>query len=68
MRQLQGFNHEYYLLQDVLHSREVLDQIHAKIVDCMGRTAVSERKLLHFQALLVQLDHDARGIATEVKH
>ncbi len=46
MQRFQGFDHEYYLLQDVLHSKEVLDQIHAKIVDCMGRTTVSEREFL----------------------
>jgi hypothetical protein len=68
MQQFQGFDHEYYLFQDVLHSREVLDQLHAKIVDCMGRTVVSERKLLCLQALLAQLDHDARGIVIKAKH
>jgi hypothetical protein len=52
MQQFQGFDHEYYLFQNVLHSSEVLDQIHAKIVDCMGRIVVSKRELLHLQALL----------------
>jgi hypothetical protein len=52
MRRFQGFDHEYYFLQDVLHSKEVLDQIHVKIVDCMGRTTVSECELLRLQALL----------------
>jgi hypothetical protein len=52
MRQFQGFDHEYYLLQDMFHFREVFDQIHAKIVDCMGRTIVSEHELLRLQALL----------------
>jgi hypothetical protein len=68
MRRFQGFDHEYYLFQDVLHSREVLDQIHAKIRDCMGRTTVSEYEFLCLQALLVQLDHDDRGIAAKAKH
>ncbi len=68
MQRFQGFDHEYYLLQDVFHSREVFDQIHAKIVDCMGRTAVSEHEFLRFQALLAQLDHDVRGIAAKAKH
>jgi hypothetical protein len=52
----------------VLHSKELLDQIHAKIVDCMGRTTISERELLRFQALFVHLDHYARGIVAETKH
>jgi hypothetical protein len=59
---------EYYLLQDVLHSKEILDQIHVRIVDCMGCTAVSEREFLCLQALLTQLDHDAWGITAEAKH
>jgi hypothetical protein len=68
MRNFQGFDHEYYLFQDMLHSKEVLDQMHAKIVDYMGRTAVSEHKLLRLQALLAQPDHDVRGIVAKAKH
>jgi hypothetical protein len=46
---------KYHLLQDAPPSMEVLDQIHAKIVDRMSRTAVSERDSCVFRQSLRSL-------------